>query len=349
MLDITVGAPQAHRNLTIFPLLAAGAPELPYALLTDALAAGTVHIGEVGQGTVPALLARNDGDIDVLVLDGEQLIGSRQNRMTNRSLLLPAGSTIELPVSCMEHGRWHFASETMRPAPQHSPAKVRRSAREVEARRARVGQAAAHDVLREAQGEVWDAIADTASKLGVHSATGAMDALYVERAPELDEMRQAFPPVEGQVGLLAFVGDAPIGLDVVGGRALYARLHGRLLRGYVMDALDRASGQADVSLPPYGVRPPAPAGVPAAPAVQAYLAAVRAARRVPSPTVGKGAYAVLTGAVIGGELLDGDEDAHLSAFPDEPRPDPQPDGGWIVDERPLPPPSQRRRHRRPPA
>ena len=108
MLDITVGAPQAHRNLTLFPLLATRAPELPYALLADALASGSVHIGEVGQGTVPALTARNDGDVDVLVLDGEQLIGSRQNRMTNRSLLLPAGSTIELPVSCMEHGRWHF-------------------------------------------------------------------------------------------------------------------------------------------------------------------------------------------------------------------------------------------------
>jgi hypothetical protein len=341
MLDIAVGAPQAHRNLTIFPLLAERAPELPYALLADALAAGTVHVGEVGQGTVPALMARNDGDLDVLVLDGEQLIGSKQNRMTNRSLLLPAGSTIELPVSCMEHGRWRFDSQEMWAAPQHSPAKVRRSAREVEARRARVGQAAAQDVLREAQAEVWDAIADTASKLGVHSATGAMDALYVERAPDLEEMLHAFPPVEGQVGLLAFAGEAPIGLDVVGGCALYVRLHGRLLRGYVMDALDRASGHSCAT-----AGAPDCALAPTAPAARAYLDAVRVARRVPSPTVGKGTYAVLAGTVIGGELLDEDRVAHLSAFPEDPGPGPRSDGGCVIEERPLPPPSERRRHGR---
>src|SRR5690606_40102059 len=47
-----------------------------------------------------------------------------------------------------------------------------------------------------------------------------------------------FPLVPGQVGLLAFEGAAPLGMDVIGGRALYTRVHARLLRGYVLDALD---------------------------------------------------------------------------------------------------------------
>jgi hypothetical protein len=36
----------------------------------------------------------------VLVLDGEQLIGSRQNRTTNRSILLPAHATTEMASAC---------------------------------------------------------------------------------------------------------------------------------------------------------------------------------------------------------------------------------------------------------
>jgi hypothetical protein len=56
--------------------------------MADALAAGTLTITEVGTGTVPNLAATNASDRDTLVLDGEQLIGSRQNRMTNRSMLL---------------------------------------------------------------------------------------------------------------------------------------------------------------------------------------------------------------------------------------------------------------------
>src|SRR5690606_30206741 len=86
MLDLELAAAQRHDLLTLFPLVAVGEPELPYALLVDALAAGTVRITEVGAGTVPALLAWNAGDVDVLVLDGEQLVGARQNRMTNRSI-----------------------------------------------------------------------------------------------------------------------------------------------------------------------------------------------------------------------------------------------------------------------
>ncbi len=335
MLDIRLAAPQAHDHLTVFPLLAANAPELPYALLADALAAGTVRIGEVGQGTVPTLLAHNAGEADVLLLDGEQLIGSRQNRTTNRSILLPAKSTVEIPVSCMEHGRWHFVSDAMRAAPQHSPAKVRRRAREVEARHAYAGEAPSPAMLSEAQGEVWNEIADTVSKLGGRSDTGAMDRIYSANAGRLEEMERAFPLVPSQVGLLAFFGPAAtdvIGLDLVGGRSLYARLHARLLRGYLLDALDRACDRGSAGL--------AAAGANLA-AAQAYLDSVRLAPRVPAPTVGKGSYAVLTGRVIGGELLDGESVVHLSAFPAD-------EGGRggrydILREAALARPSERRR------
>ena len=82
----------------------------------------------------------------------------------------------------------------------------------------------------------------------------------------------------------------------------------RLLRGYLLDALDRAADRAPGD------------GETASPeeaTAQRYLDAVRAARRVLSPTPGKGTYAVLAGEVVGGELVDGERVAHLSAFPAE--------------------------------
>jgi hypothetical protein len=60
--------------------------------------------------------------------------------------------------------------------------------------------------------------------------------------------------------------------------------------------------------------------------------------------VGKGTYAVLAGAVIGGELLDGDAVAHLSAFPAEEWPEGR-RGPAVIDQAPLPPPSYRRYRR----
>jgi hypothetical protein len=210
---------------------------------------------------------------------------------------------------------------------------VRRHARETEAKHAYAGVAASPAALHEGQMDVWASIADTTAKLGGRSATGAMDAVYGANAARLDEMQRAFPGVPGQVGLLAFIGATPIGLDIVGGRTLYARLHARLLRGYLLDALDRAADRTGAS--------PAPVATDASVA-QTYLDAVRSAARVPAPTVGKGAYAVLTGAVIGGELLDGDAVAHLSAFPAS-------EGGWrlggsaVLRQLPVARPSERRR------
>jgi hypothetical protein len=74
---------------------------------------------------------------------------------------------------------------------------------------------------------------------------------------------------------------------------------------------------------------------------QEFLDRVGAAQRIEAPTVGVGRYAVLQGAVIGGELRDDTGPVHLSAFP------PASTGRGAerlhVMEDPIAPPSRRRR------
>lgn len=329
MLDVTLAAPQRHQALTIFPLVTRDPAELPYTLLTEALQAGTLKITEIGAGTVPELLAINRADTAVLVLDGEQLIGARQNRMTNRSLLLPAASETRIPVSCMEQGRWHFVSHEFAPSQQHSPAGVRRQARESEAEYAeREPAAPSPAALAFAQGRVWNSIAEQQSKLNAFSPTGALNDVYDIRADDVESWARQFPAVEGQVGVLAFLGVRPLGLDLIGGRGLYAKLHERLVRGYVLDALGSRGTRA-----------------PGHERAQAFLDRVRVARRVDSPTVGQGSYAVLVDVVIGGELRDDDRVVHLCAFPGR-EPGGRAAGAGADDEPPIAPPSHRRRQDR---
>jgi hypothetical protein len=334
MLDVSLGSTRQHRSLTVFPLLAAGAADLPYDLLVDAIAGGALRIGEIGEGTVPTLVAKNECDRVVLVLDGEQLIGARQNRMTNRSILLPPHSATEIPVFCMEQGRWHFESNDMAPAPQHSPAKVRRRARETEVRHAAAAGGATMASLREAQGEVWGDVAETLHTLKTHSSTHSLDAAYAA-AHDMDAWLAALPCDDDQVGLVAFVGGLPLGMDVVGAPRLYRQLHERLLRGYVMDAMEHEHGVAAAGAA-------ATAG-PGRDDAQHYLDAVRDAKRTESPSVGLGRYRVLSGGVVGGELVDGERVAHLSAFPV--RRDERGGGGSQIEMGPVAPPSRRRRNR----
>ncbi|NNK49234.1 MAG: hypothetical protein HKP01_10210, partial [Gemmatimonadetes bacterium] len=283
LLEVAPGAAVRREDLTIFPLIAEPQPELPYLLLGDALDLGCVSIGEMGSGSVPSLVATNSGDLDVLILDGEQLIGAKQNRITNRTIILQAKTKTVIPVSCMEQGRWHHVSPEFRsrPKPRHAPPRVRRQAREVEAAYAATPSRASASVLHAAQSDVWREIADVGVSMGVNSDTGAMDEIYDHHSESIDDWIASFPCREDQVGLLAFLGRRPLGLDVVGNQALHARLHERFLGGYVMDALARrrptrskASGARSTEVSPASSL--------------RFLSVVGSAQRGEAPTVGKG-------------------------------------------------------------
>ncbi len=308
MFQASLGRPQHHENLTIFPILAEQERELPYLLMAEALAVGVLTIGEKNGGQVPVLLATNAGKQAILVLDGEQLIGAKQNRMTNRSLLLPPKSITEIPVSCMEQGRWHFQSDHFAPAPQHAPSKVRRRARETEAEasyaaeRRGPGARSSHRDLAAAQGEVWDEIRSFGNKLGGSSDTGALNSIFESRHAQMKSWIRAFPLVESQVGLVAFQGNVPLATDAVGSPSLYAKVHARLLTGYVMDAME-------------GGDPGHTAHRASVPEAEAVMEALGAAERIPSLSVGSGEYRILRGRVLGGELIDKGHMVHISAFP----------------------------------
>jgi len=355
MFEASISKAQHHENLTLFPILAQADRDLPYVLMAEALASGTLTISEKGEGTVPFLLARNSGPQPVLVLDGEQLVGARQNRMTNRTILLPAMSTVEIPVSCMEHGRWHFVSEEFAPAPQNAPSKVRRRAREMEvlavheAAARGSGERSSHRDLQMAQGEIWDEIREMGDKLGGASSTGALDALFVHHQDQLHLWIEAFPLLPLQVGLVAFMRNTPLGVDAVGSPGLFGKLHRRLLTGYVLDAMDGLESAGGHSEPTKGSPDPATGpGRPKRRRARADLAlqfveAVRQAPRAPSDSVGLGEYRVLHGVVLGGELVNEGHTLHLSAFPARSR---QNQAGWTrsaPEGGPIARPSQRRR------
>src|SRR5215469_7354079 len=110
---IEIGRSSQFRNLTLFPLFPRNASisDLDYLLLEDAIAQGKVRIAELqAGGSVPELSLTNMGELPVLLVDGEELIGAKQNRVLNLTILAPAKQTIVIPVSCVEAGRWNMAN-----------------------------------------------------------------------------------------------------------------------------------------------------------------------------------------------------------------------------------------------
>ncbi len=86
---LTPGEPIVQRQMAMFPLLdgKAGFAPRTYLTLDEALESGTAQVTEVSHdGSVPELLFGNAGDRPVLLVEGEELVGARQNRTLNVSI-----------------------------------------------------------------------------------------------------------------------------------------------------------------------------------------------------------------------------------------------------------------------
>ncbi len=104
---VRLGTPVQHRGLDVYPLLG-GSQEPFYDTLDSALKKGSLVIEELSR--VNEACVTNKGTRPVLILDGEQIVGAKQNRVFKSSLLAPPGESLIAKVSCVEHGRWSGVS-----------------------------------------------------------------------------------------------------------------------------------------------------------------------------------------------------------------------------------------------
>lgn len=114
-----LGDPDVHGPLAVFPLFGPEA-RLEYVSFAQGRGAG-VTIKELEHGaSVNDLLVLNPTEQAVLLYEGEEVLGAQQNRTFDVSLLVGARSRLQVPVSCVEAGRWDARrhEETFTPAPQ---------------------------------------------------------------------------------------------------------------------------------------------------------------------------------------------------------------------------------------
>ena len=315
-----IGMPVIAANLTMFPLLLPGEDAPGYLTLDEALASGLAFVTEVSEaGSVPELLVKNLAPSPVLILDGEELIGAKQNRIVNLTILVAAGQTLRIPVSCVEAGRWaHRSREFAAAGRAHFATGRARKLQEVSCCMRMSGSRMAD------QGGVWDEIAEKASRMDAESPTGAAAEMYERSRAKLDEFVAHLEPLPHQAGALFAINGVVAGMDVFDSPATWRKSMRKLVHSYGLDALDRAGEDAG--------RKPAPAAedltgtTPAAPAIEAqaaqtsqparFLAALKRTAAERFPAIGLGEDVRIAGRFVagGGLIVDGTL-IHLVAFP----------------------------------
>jgi ADP-ribosylglycohydrolase len=230
---LRAGEPKTVGGLTVFPLSWEVPGVFPYLTLGEALERGKITITEVSHGgSVPELAVENPGETAVLLLEGEELRGAKQNRVLNTTILLAPKSRSVVPVSCTEQGRWHYVSNAF----EESGFVMSRSAR-IEKNLSVTRSLKAGRSYRSDQGAVWNSIRDLSEKAGVFSSTGAQRDVFESRKEALFEVEREIPCREGQCGLLVFAHGKPVGFDAVSLPSAYSRLHGKILQSYALESL----------------------------------------------------------------------------------------------------------------
>jgi hypothetical protein len=289
--SLQIGEPVKHRGITIAPLFPRRSPRARYVTLDEALPLG-FRIAEVSAaGLVPELIAHNPLDTAVLLYDGEELVGAKQNRILNVTALVGAKSDVRIPVSCVEQGRWSTRSAAFAAAEHASYPELRR-------RKAEMLLEAPLEPA-EAQSAVWDSVAAKSARMQAFSPTGAQADIFTARTSGLDALRRAFPLQPGQAGSVAAFGSRPVCLDYLSRPEAFARLYPKLLDGYLLDAIEQPVGDGGIDL-------------------QAFVERVLSAPRRPAPSVSLGEDIRLASDGIVGSGLEFDgELVQLSAFSSE--------------------------------
>jgi pSer/pThr/pTyr-binding forkhead associated (FHA) protein len=294
---IRVRAPNRAGPLMVYPLLRSSPGRVDYALPEEAMADGGLTVSEVSaEGRISELVVENRGQRRVLFIEGEELRGGKQNRILNTTVMVPAGGTITVPVSCVERGRWSTGTQTHMGTGSVSSAQIRHTVRSSVTRSLHDGRGHSSD-----QGSVWNDVRSQHDALGVTSRTDSMADTVTSCADRVATVQQALPYPEGSTGVLVAVGRRIVSLDLFDAPDTCRRVWDRLVTGLSLDGL--MAGAED--------------GEPSLDQISSLFARARAAAWVPVRAVGDGAESradfdglagsalIVDGVLVHGSLVGG--------------------------------------------
>ena len=237
---LKLGRRQSYKNLTVFALLSNYAANLDYLTLDEALAENLIEVMEVSQGgSVPELKVLNKSDRMVLILDGEELVGAKQNRIVNTTILVAGNTTTVIPVSCVEQGRWAYRSDKFFSENRIMASKLRaRKADQVKQSLKNLGNFSSD------QGAIWNGVSEMAFSLNAESPSMAMSEIYRKNAPSIGRYVAHFDLTDSQVGAVFMINGKVAGMDCFGKPETFAKVFKKLVESYALDAID-SSGKYD--------------------------------------------------------------------------------------------------------
>jgi len=296
---VAVADPSQSGGLQVFGLRHNFPSPLTYRTLDDAIADASLEVTEVSEGgSVPTLRLVNKSDTWLFLMAGEQLIGAKQNRVLNTSLMVAGHADVPIPVSCVEQGRWSHRSHAFGSHGTASHGKLRKVLTE-----SVTTSYHADATPRSDQGKVWGEVSRKLGSVRSSSDTMALEQAYTDTKPLLDRFDAELPSApEGCNGVVFALHGQVVALDLFDQPSTLVKLWPKLVRAFALDAIE----------PPTEAVPPAVTKA----AVAEWLAKLTTVTpdQFKSPGLGDD-MRLKTAEMVGAGLVVEESMVHLQAFP----------------------------------
>ncbi len=291
---LTFGRPQHYRNLTVLPLMWPDTQEPPYELIQTAIDRKEAEVGELDEdGQVSRLRVTNRASRPLLIPEGAILIGAKQNRMVNVTVLVAAASEFALPVTCVEQGRWGYQSKHMAAAACASTSLRRRNLRAVHRNREATGRADGD------QRAVWQSVAACLNDFDICSETASFTDGLTGVEDRLRPYREHLTPPSEAAGVVVARGEEIVGVELFDSPRTFAATWLQRSAAFFLDALADQSTQQETDVEH----------------AKRFLDRVADCARPRVPAIGLGdELEFRNGHIVGGALIFDGRICHLSAF-----------------------------------
>ena len=233
------GESMLFKNMEVIPLIAEKEGSADYITLEEALKKKLLEVTEKDQsGSVPNLRVVNKSDKKVLIVCGEELVGAKQNRTVNVSIMVGENCELIIPVTCCEQGRWHYTTNEFHCSGAALHSRLRHHTTEQISKNLAMGKGFVAD-----QSEVWDEIHRKSAKMSVNSPTGAFHAICEKYEDTLLDYLRSFAHPGGCSGIIAAINGRIIAMDAFDSSSTMKSLWNRLIKSYTLDAIEDGDGK----------------------------------------------------------------------------------------------------------
>jgi len=223
--ETIIGEPVFLRNLTVYPVSLSAENGFDVASVDEVMGITLGEFRELDTPQIGEIGFENRGDKPVLMLDGEEITGSLQNRIIAASTFIEPRTSANIEVICAEEGRWSELG-IFKTGYCSYP-----GIRALLSRHGRKNNGV--------QKTIWKEIERKLTATRTLSSTSSMHDIYNNLQDEVDRYVEDFESLNHNTsGIIGVAGGKILGCDIFHSPSIYRKFENKLLRSYALDAIE---------------------------------------------------------------------------------------------------------------